>query len=143
MIKVKRIKDKMSKSVNLGLKFRLINNMIVDKSEAIMKSAVEQGMKEVAIATPVLSGLARGNWQMSLDQKINSSILRQGYATSIQANVPVIKSFDIKNNKSMFLVNNLDYIDGLNKGKSKQAPVAGWIERALHAGIKKGSKNVY
>ena len=78
-------------------------------------------------ATPVDTGLARGNWQVSLRSPINTEISSKSGQESINKAKTVSLQFTLKD-KSIWICNNLPYINALNNGWSKQAN-AGFIER--------------
>lgn len=98
----------------------------------------------VVLATPHDTGRARGNWQISIGAPITEEIERldpTGQAT-INANQTVIKSIQGKSRqgkRSIFLTNNLSYIQPLNEGTSSQAP-AGFVEQAVRAGVRAAKK---
>lgn len=76
----------------------------------------------VIIRTPVLSGRARGNWQTQLNRAPNSVLDvkdKNGAAAITQAGKAVSRA---KLGDTLFLINNLPYIEPLENGSSEQAP---------------------
>jgi hypothetical protein len=100
--------------------------------------AVDQA---VVTATPVDTGRARSNWIASVGQPANQIIFpydpgfggSTGASNSQQAMDQaraVISS--APDNATIYISNNLPYIQRLNQGWSRQAP-AGYIEKAVNA----------
>lgn len=100
----------------------------------------------VVLATPVDTGRARANWQVSANQPITTprepfapgkggstgganvrAALEQGKAAIAQyvGGLP---------NSAIYIANNLNYIGKLNSGSSAQAP-AGFVERSVLIGV--------
>lgn len=79
-------------------------------------------------ATRVDTGLARSNWRATLDSPASGTIspyspgnkLGQGERSNATAAIAqhrgTIKAFNVKNNKSIFITNNVSYIGILNDG---------------------------
>jgi len=98
--------------------------------------ATEVGARLVP-ATPVDTGLARGNWRPGLNVPPSAAvtITDPTGAATIARITAVAKLYRPGN--TFFLQNNLDYIEDLNRGKSRQA-AAGFIAEAVRAGVKAG-----
>lgn len=80
----------------------------------------------VILDTPVDTGRARGNWQTSVGQPVGGVIARDdkgGSAATAQVSSNLGKLGD-----TVFMSNNLPYIEGLEEGDSKQAP-AGMVRK--------------
>jgi hypothetical protein len=91
-------------------KFAKKSGLEVDK---VVKKVVLQAWRGVTLKTPVDTGRARGNWNLSegsIDGSINNS------ATTIKA------YREPKGKKDVYITNSLPYIGLLEKGSSKQAP---------------------
>jgi len=103
---------------------------------AMQKGALAIGTALV-MSTPVLTGNARGNWQMSLGLPADKEIgrLDPSGATTIAAMTGVVSQMRPGGGLSsrVFITNNVPYIAKLNAGSSPQA-AAGWVERAVIAG---------
>lgn len=103
---------------------------------------------ELVNETPVDEGRARSNWQASNSSPINNQIPayvpgKNGATKSenTQKALDQIKQSIDKNqeNQSIFIVNNLPYIEPLNQGHSAQVS-PGWIERSIERGNEAGEK---
>ena len=108
-------------------------------------------LQTVVVATPVDTGRARSNWNTSLVTPSRS--VREAYApgiggstggpnaqAAISAGRAVIGS--VRSEKTpIWISNNLDYINDLNRGSSAQAP-ANFVEKAIAVGVAavKGSR---
>jgi len=89
-------------------------------------------LKGVVLATPVDTGRARGNWQLSSDRPITftteevdrtgSKVINKGLNFLFGPNIVSFTSF--------WISNNLEYIEDLNNGTSKQAP-AKFVETVI------------
>jgi hypothetical protein len=103
----------------------------------ITQLALQGIVEEVIRDTPVDTGKARANWLASLGSPRGS--VRETLGKSPEAAIGEAKaviSF-YRNGSVFYLVNNTDYIDALNKGKSSQQS-AGFIERAFARGVERG-----
>ena len=82
-------------------------------------------LKGVVLATPVDTGRARGNWQVSISKPIESQNSVNDLSGGSTISKGVAKTLAQKKVKYpiFWVVNNLPYIEELNKGSSKQAPV--------------------
>lgn len=96
----------------------------------LRKAALVTG-SSIIMGTPVDTGMARGNWQSSIDSPILSEIDRLD-ASGSQAisDIGTISARFKNDNHSIWLTNNLPYINRLNTGWSKKAD-AGYVERAI------------
>lgn len=95
-------------------------------------------IEELAVRTPIDSGTAISNWIVTLNSKTISVIESHNYGilgstfssvskTTIVRALNVLKGY--KPNDVVYIQNNTDYIDDLNKGTSKQAP-RGFVQTA-------------
>lgn len=97
----------------------------------------------VVFFTPVKTGAARSNWRASLDAPLTNTIaphapLVRGdreetanFRAAVQAANAVIAQR--RRGQALFLSNNLEHIEELNNGSSRQS-AAGFVERAIRAG---------
>lgn len=97
----------------------------------------------VVIATPVDTGRARANWQVSLNSPAGGTLEAvdpSGQGT-IAKGAATIAGY--KRGGAIHITNNLPYIGRLNDGWSAQAP-AGFVLRAVLVGIAviKGAKGI-
>mgnify|MGYP006302567861 CR=1 FL=1 len=83
------------------------------------------------MGTPVDSGRARGNWQCSVGSPAAGTVDREDQSGEmVMAEVTrVVSSWDIEQ-VSIFLTNNVAYIEALEDGHSGQAP-HGWVKITL------------
>lgn len=110
------------------------------KLEAVYKKKVEGSLTDtlrtvaldafagIGLATPVRSGLARANWNISVntvDKTTTENTSQPDYIGEAQAATAGLKVTD-----TVYLTNNLPYIKRLNNGYSKQAP-ASFVEKAV------------
>jgi hypothetical protein len=103
-----------------------------------MEKAVKEYSKEFLIqvveATPKLSGAAKNNWEVGIND-VPSQFVGPLYpgvpnavqVKSVQRGVARISNYRL--GSTIYIVNNLPYINRLNAGYSRQAP-AGFIENA-------------
>lgn len=103
--------------------------------EKIIAKGALSAYSSIVIATPVETGRARGNWQVSLAVPAQGVLDVQDKtgAISIAKATPQFASFKLTG-QPIFFQNNLPYIQRLNEGHSMQAP-AGFVERAILAGL--------
>jgi len=103
-----------------------------DKLVALTAGVIDQ---TVVLATPVDTGRARGNWQVSIGSPITEAVdeLSPGGSEAIATGKAVIRSR--KPGQTIFISNNVAYIEALNEGSSSQAP-ANFVELAVLAGIR-------
>lgn len=71
-------------------------------------------------ATPVLTGLAQSNWQVTLDAPAEGIV-----AIGSRPTVPLPSR-----QQTIYITNNVPYIEFLNEGSSSKAP-AGFVEAAI------------
>ena len=96
------------------------------KAELDMKTVIRkitlEAFKRIILRTPVDTGMARGNWQVSAGAPVTVQIAdgdKSGTATLSKSESGVL-SWSCQG--SLFMVNNLPYIGKLEYGSSKQAP---------------------
>ncbi len=83
--------------------------------EIVIRKLVFEAHKMVSMKTPVATGRARGNWNVSvntIDRSIDLN--KKGYKSST-----LRKGDGLKTN---YIVNSLPYINALENGHSKKAP---------------------
>lgn len=88
----------------------------------------------VVPATPVDTGRARGNWQVSTARSITSEINRldQNGGSTISLGQSRINTRP--RGATIYICNNVPYIQRLNDGYSAQAP-AGFVQLAVRAAV--------
>lgn len=86
-----------------------------------------------------VGGRARANWIPTLNVPFNGTVGRQDGqgAATIGLLAPVSAAFKLGD--TVWISNNLPYIEALNNGHSTQAP-AGFVELAIEAGIREATR---
>lgn len=102
-------------------------------------------LTEVVKGTPVDIGTARSNWQASISVPVLDSVdayapgSHLGIDEQENANAAIaigkVSISTRKDGEDVWIVNNLDYIQLLNAGSSKQAPQL-FVEKAILVGIR-------
>ncbi len=116
-----------------------LSRRIVRNAEQGPRRIALAALSQVVIATPVLSGRARGNWQVTSGNPVDQETGRDdksGGAT-IAAGQAAIAAH--QPGAGIILQNNVPYIVVLNTGTSKQAPEM-FIERGIRAGIDEAAR---
>jgi hypothetical protein len=111
---------------------------------ADVEPAVDDTLRKVALvanqtvimATPVDTGRARANWQISIDTELTGEVDSTDAQGALARNQEVIRGY---RNGAIILQNNVPYIGALNNGSSAQAP-AGFVEKALQTAASVVSK---
>jgi hypothetical protein len=100
---------------------------------AVIETAIAANQAVVS-ATPVDTGRARANWQASIGTPIQEATddTDQSGASTVAANNAVISRR--QPDQTVFISNNVDYIETLNQGSSAQAP-ANFVELAVQQAI--------
>lgn len=110
---------------------------------------VEKAIKDVAknvgtmviYSTPIDTSRARLNWQTTLDQPATSKLLQYpekptdpsvGTASALENLRATVDKYTI--GKTVFITNNIEYIQKLNDGSSSQAP-ANFVAKATMAAL--------
>lgn len=101
----------------------------------LLKKTAKVINQTVVLATPVDTGRARSNWLVSIDSPRNETIetLGKDPSAAINEGNTVIETYT-KDNKAIYISNNLPYIGRLNEGYSAQAPAA-FVEQAVIAAV--------
>lgn len=105
--------------------------LVPEEVVKLQKKVVLEALKKIVKKTPVDTGRARGNWQTSIGSPINSEIDRKepkendsavedGTADTILAGLSAIT--DLPPYSIVWISNNVNYIEFLEGGSSKQAP---------------------
>lgn len=84
----------------------------------------------VVLATPVDTGRARANWQLSIDVPAISELTDTDKSGQETINKNNARATARRSGQTIYLTNNLNYIQRLNQGHSAQAP-ANFVEEAI------------
>lgn len=84
----------------------------------------------VIVATPVDTGRARANWQVSIGAPATAALESTDAQGALERNKGIISAHRASAGQELYLQNNVAYIERLNQGWSAQAP-AGFVEKAL------------
>lgn len=136
-----------------------LGQRVVEGAENLNKETVVAVINRLAEATPVDTGLARSNWQVGVG--VMPSGTRKPFAPipsrwkppypaggsrSERRNLLGVSSAaqgalrGYKDGQSIYITNNLPYIERLDAGHSPQSP-AGWIRAGFRAGVALGLRN--
>ncbi len=129
-----------------GERMKQLGKRVADNSDRLVRKCALAIDATVVLATPVDTGRARANWQVSLNDPKNST--RDPFSTGAggstggqnaraamaEAQV-VIDGYTYERSPvGLFITNNLPYIGRLNNGHSAQAP-AGFVEKGILVGV--------
>lgn len=114
-------------------------------SDALVKQTTEKVVETLGRRTPIDTGQAISNWQVSIDAPLPNSaffIGPVGQKGNRNSNVVLVKRFARdevagyrgETNRAVWITNVAPYIGKLNNGWSKQAP-AGFVRLAVDEGI--------
>ncbi len=98
----------------------------------LARSTMFNVLRGLVLGTPVDTGRARGNWQVSISNPINSQsddLDKSGQPTINKGLAAMAKAKAIKY-PVLWLTNNLPYIEALNDGHSEKAP-AKFVEAVI------------
>lgn len=92
-------------------------------------------LSTVVPATPVDTGRARGNWQVSISEPITSEIERLDKTGQTVIADGRRRMEARRQGQTIFITNNVSYIGDLNNGSSAQAP-ANFVQLAVQAALR-------
>jgi len=104
----------------------------VEKAELALKAISMELFKKVIMRTPVKTGRARGNWNVSIGYPREYTLKgedKSGGATVTKMAERIDKKAEL--GKSIYLTNNLPYIQKLEYGSSKQHNGEGMVRISL------------
>lgn len=125
-------------------KIRLYANKAGELGDAAVKAASRATLFNLAMTTPVDTGIAISNWQVGLGSAPTNEIpaFVPGYQGStadanrgamLEAGLATVQGYKAGQTGAVHIVNNSKHIGALNAGHSKQAP-ANFVEIAVRAG---------
>lgn len=97
---------------------------------AMMRGLGMEALGRLMQKTPVDTGRARGNWNVSTgtpDASADDAMTEAGVAAKKAEGVSMINEIDFAKGEDLYVTNGLPYIQALEDGRSKQAP-AGMIK---------------
>jgi hypothetical protein len=116
---------------------------IDENSTKLQKRVALAVHQTIVLATPVDEGTARSNWQVGINGPVSGT--REAYfpgkglgiSEGANADAAIREAqavvLSVQNASSIYITNNLPYIERLNAGSSSQAP-ASFIEKAVQSG---------
>jgi hypothetical protein len=114
---------------------------IESKSSAFFRKTALNVFAHVVDLTPIEFGRAKGSWRLTynkIDSTVEPADLGQGGYSLPTPDLPS----EIDTNGTIYLTNNLKYINRLNDGHSEQQKVSGFVQRAIKTAIKETNKSV-
>lgn len=116
-------------------------DQVEDGTNDLIKKVVMRVEQVLVLQTPVDTGRARANWLVSANRPVTEpadDTDPSGSATIAKAQAVVSAA---KPGDTLYISNNVPYIDALNRGHSAQAP-AGFIEAGIDTAVAtvKGAK---
>lgn len=93
------------------------------KVSSLQKKIVLEALRRIVMKTPVDTGRARGNWQVTISspsEKVMPNTFDKGGTETIQKALTVIEA--IPPYSVVWISNNVNYITFLEEGSSQQAP---------------------
>jgi hypothetical protein len=110
-----------------------VEKQLDDVTIETLQKVVLAADSTIVLATPVDTGRARGNWLPSIGTPREEALLDKfdpSGQNAIAEAVALVSS--VKPGDTVYISNNLEYIQALNEGHSQQAP-AGFVEKAVQA----------
>lgn len=104
-----------------------INQIMLGRTEKLMKAASVEFFRQVVIATPVDTGRARYGWYITVNAPSIETPPEGNYTVPDINTHSNVGTFTVKD--KLYITNNVPYITDLNNGSSKQAP-ARFVEKA-------------
>lgn len=88
----------------------------------------------VVPATPVDTGHARANWQVSIDEPITTELVAVDRGGGVTIAKGTSEAQNRKPGQTIYICNNVPYIGALNQGSSAQAP-AEFVQLAVRVAV--------
>lgn len=108
--------------IQFNKEIRDFSRSIPQKALVLQKQIVLEALRRLIEKTPVDTGRARGNWQVTIGRPAGGSLDQtdaDGQET-ITAGLAVLAG--LKDEQIVWTSNNVDYIEDLEHGHSRQAP---------------------
>ena len=103
---------------------------IPEKVVSLHKKIGLEALRRVVLKTPVDTGRARGNWQVSIGDPALTMLEDADRTGSDTIAIGTAQLENLKAYETIFLTNNVPYIIYLEEGSSKQAP-AGMVKMTV------------
>lgn len=114
----------------------VVDELTVDIDVAIRRLSLDI-LVRLTQKTPVDTGRAKSNWIISINSPVSTTSkfrsktsLGQPATAAVGRGNATLKTFDLKTDTSVYIQNNLPYIQKLNEGSSTQAP-SGFVQMAM------------
>lgn len=104
---------------------RAYQKKVVALTEAVVRKTAIGIDSEIVAQTPVDTGRARSNWLPSINSPRNDTV-EIGQKPEI---ISVATGYKLDD--TIFIANNLPYIERLNNGWSQQNPTPSWVEATV------------
>lgn len=133
----------MSDLRQFGRRMRVLANQLEAGVSELTKNVALRVHHEVVMDTPVDKGTARSNWMVTLNHVASGTIpsLVPGTSGSTRGRVAqesilrgLVALDTYRAGDTVFITNNLDYIQALNRGWSPQAAPR-YVQRAVETGV--------
>lgn len=127
----------MAKSVNQGNAEQFQKGLrqwadMVDGNVLRHKVAATRSiLTELVYSTPVVSGLTRSNWRVSVGARTSAVVGIRSAAATINEGVAKVRNAGRQS--TIYIANHVPWLFKLNRHSLQQAP--GWIDRAVMRGI--------
>lgn len=118
----------------LNRRLRTLRKDFNTNSDLTFRRLITQSLTNVILTTPVDTGRARANWQISLGSPAISQLANEDPGGGGTIAAGTAKASQATTENIVFLSNNLPYIVALDNGSSPQAP-AGFVEASVRAAI--------
>lgn len=89
-----------------------------EQIDTVRKNIAMTAYTSISARTPVDTGRARGNWQIGINKDPQDQLERKGFGSNEE--LPKLKL--AKADDTIYISNNLPYINRLEYGSSKQSP---------------------
>lgn len=118
---------------------KLFQEKVVDIAIRRQKGTAMAIYGQLIENTPVDTSRAKSNWWM--DENVSVTIREPDDGAAGAAQADTILKTKLKLDSTLYISNNLPYIQRLNDGWSKeQQPIPGWVEGAVQVGEARGKE---
>lgn len=100
---------------------RIARDLPREKVILLQKKIALEVLARLVLKTPVDTGRARGNWQVTLEQPARSIVNKESKTGKESIGEGGARIAQLRDFGVIFITNNLPYIEPLERGHSKQA----------------------